>query len=42
MLIEITRVPVIMTANDPWSPNLRPLRSSSLAIELRKLSEVMW
>jgi replication factor C large subunit len=38
-LIEITRVPVIMTANDPWSPNLRPLRSSSLAIELRKLSE---
>jgi replication factor C large subunit len=38
-LIEVTKVPVIMTANDPWSPNLRPLRNSALAIELKKLSE---
>ncbi|MEM2204331.1 MAG: replication factor C large subunit [Sulfolobales archaeon] len=38
-LIEVTRVPVIMTANDPWSPNLRPLRNVSLAIEVKKLSE---
>ena len=38
-LIEITRVPVIMTANNPWSPNLRPLRDVSLAIEVKKLSD---
>ncbi len=38
-LIEVTRVPVIMTANDPWAPSLRPLRNASLAIEVKKLTE---
>jgi len=38
-LIEVTKVPVAMTANDPWSPALRPLRNSTISIELKKLSE---
>jgi replication factor C large subunit len=38
-LIEGTRVPIIMTANDPWSPALRPLRNAAISIELKKLSE---
>jgi len=38
-LIEVTKVPVVMTANDPWSPMLRPLRNSAISIELKKLSE---
>lgn len=38
-LIEITRYPVIMTANDPWDPKLRPLRNIAEFIEFKKLKE---
>ncbi|MEM2021100.1 MAG: replication factor C large subunit [Zestosphaera sp.] len=36
-LIEVTRNPVIMTANNPWDLRLRPLRDVSLLIEFRRL-----
>jgi len=38
-LIEISRHPVIMTANDPWDPKLRPLRNIAEFIEFKKLRE---
>ncbi len=36
-LIEDARHPVIMTANDPWSPQLRPLRDLSLMIRFKRI-----
>ncbi len=36
-LIEITKNPVVMTANNPWDLRLRPLRDVSLPIEFRRL-----
>jgi len=36
-LIDEARHPVIMTANDPWSPQLRPLRDVSLLIRFKRL-----
>ena len=38
-LVKATRNPVIMTANDPWAPQLRPLREVVLMIEFKKLSK---
>ena len=36
-LIKITRHPIVMTANDPWDPKLRPLREESELIEFKRL-----
>ncbi len=36
-LLEVTRHPVVMTANDPWSPQLRPLRDASLLVRFKRL-----
>ena len=36
-LIKITRHPIVMTANDPWDPKLRPLRGESELIEFKRL-----
>jgi len=38
-LLEVTRYPVIMTANDPWNQRLKPLRDASLMIPFKRLSE---
>jgi len=38
-LIEVTRHPVVMTANDPWDQKLRPLREASLMVPFYRLSE---
>jgi len=36
-IVSITRHPIVMTANDPWNPALRPLRNVSLMIQIRPL-----
>jgi len=36
-LIKESRVPIVMAANDPWDPKLRPLREVSVMIEFRRL-----
>ncbi len=38
-LIETSRYPIVMTANDPWDPRLRPLRDVSKLIGFNRLSE---
>ncbi|ADI32331.1 replication factor C large subunit [Staphylothermus hellenicus] len=38
-LLEITRYPVVMTANNPWDQKLRPLRDASLMISFKRLTE---
>jgi len=38
-LIKSTKNPIIMTANDPWDPNLRPLRDASLLVPFKRLSK---
>lgn len=38
-LIEAARVPIVMTANNPWDQRLRPLRDISLVVNLRRLNE---
>ncbi len=38
-LINESRYPVVMTANDPWDPKLRPLRDVSKLIGFNRLSE---
>ncbi|MFB6490857.1 MAG: replication factor C large subunit [Thermoproteus sp. AZ2] len=38
-LVETARVPIIMTANNPWDQRFRPLREVSLVINVRKLDE---
>ncbi|MEM2320272.1 MAG: replication factor C large subunit [Candidatus Bathyarchaeia archaeon] len=42
-VIENTRVPVILIANDAWDPRFAPLRNISLLVEFKRLSttEVM-
>jgi replication factor C large subunit len=37
-VIEDSAYPVVMTANDPWDPKIRPLREVSLLIRFRRLS----
>lgn len=36
-LIKESRVPIVMAANDPWDPRLRPLRDVSIMIEFKRL-----
>lgn len=38
-LIQSTKHPVVMTANDPWDQKLKPLRDSSILIPFYRLSE---
>ncbi len=38
-LLEVTRYPVVMTANDPWDQKLKPVRDASLMIAFKRLSE---
>jgi len=38
-LIEKTKYPVILTANDPWDPSLRSLRNAVKMIELKRLGK---
>ncbi|MEM3491252.1 MAG: replication factor C large subunit, partial [Fervidicoccaceae archaeon] len=38
-LISITKHPIIMTANNPFHPDLRPIRDASTTIELKKLHQ---
>jgi len=38
-LAESSKVPIIMTANNPWDVKFRPLRDASLVIQLKPLSE---
>ncbi|MCS7107965.1 MAG: replication factor C large subunit [Sulfolobales archaeon] len=38
-IIKITVNPIIMTANNPWDPKLRPLRDAVKLIEFRKLTK---
>ncbi len=38
-LIETTRYPIVMTANNPWDQKLRPIREVSLMIPFKRLSE---
>ena len=36
-IIKDTQYPLILTANDPWDPKIRPLREACLQIELKRL-----
>ncbi len=36
-VIRESRFPIVLTANDPWDPKIRPLREACLQIELKKL-----
>lgn len=38
-LIEKTKYPIILTANDPWDPSLRPIRNAVEMIELKRLGK---
>jgi len=38
-LIDKTKYPLILTANDPWDPSLRPLRNAVKMIELKRLTK---
>ncbi len=38
-LIETTKYPIVMTANNPWDQKLRPLREAALMIAFKRLSE---
>jgi replication factor C large subunit len=38
-IIPETRNPIVMTANDPWKDQLRPLREVSLLVEFKQLSK---
>ncbi len=38
-IVQVSRYPVVMTANDPWDPKLRSLRDVSLLIEMKPLKE---
>lgn len=40
-LINATRHPVVMTANDPWDQKLRPLREASKLIAFNRLSDTV-
>jgi replication factor C large subunit len=36
-VIKESQFPIILTANDPWDPKIRPLRDACLLIELKRL-----
>jgi replication factor C large subunit len=36
-IIKESRFPLVLTANDPWDPKIRPLREACLQIELKQL-----
>lgn len=36
-VVKESRFPIILTANDPWDPKIRPLREACLLIELKRL-----
>ena len=36
-IIKDTQYPLILTANDPWDPKIRPLRDACMQIELKRL-----
>jgi replication factor C large subunit len=36
-IIKDTQYPLILTANDPWDPKIRPLREACLQIELKRV-----
>lgn len=38
-LIRNTRFPIILTANDPWSPKLKPLRDLCILVSFRRLTK---
>ncbi|ABP49620.1 MAG: replication factor C large subunit [Pyrobaculum arsenaticum] len=38
-IIENSKVPIVMTANNPYDPRFRPLRDISLVVNLKRLSE---
>ncbi len=38
-LIETTRYPIVMTANNPWDQKLRPIREASLMVPFKRLGE---
>ncbi len=38
-LINITRNPIVMTANDPWDQKLKPIRDASLLVPFYRLKE---
>ncbi len=38
-LLETTRYPIVMTANNPWDQKLKPLRDASVMIAFKRLSE---
>ena len=38
-LVQITRNPIVMTANDPWDQKLRPVRDAALMVGFRRLTK---
>lgn len=38
-LVDISRYPVVLTANNPWDPRFRSLRAKCLLIEFKKLGK---
>ncbi len=38
-IIEKSRVPIVLTANDPWDPRFSPLREKSLLIRFRRIQK---
>ncbi|MEM0026775.1 MAG: replication factor C large subunit [Ignisphaera sp.] len=38
-LVEITKAPIVMTANNPWDQKLRPLRELAEFVQFRKLDK---
>src|SRR3989441_11106790 len=36
-VIKESKFPIVLTANDPWDPKIRPLREACLLIELKRL-----
>ncbi len=36
-IIRETQYPLILTANDPWDPKIRPLRDACLLVELKRI-----
>ncbi|BCU70500.1 replication factor C large subunit [Stygiolobus caldivivus] len=38
-LVRKTKYPIILTANDPWDPSLRPLRNAAKMVELKRLTK---
>lgn len=38
-LIQTSRYPIVMTANNPWDQKLRPLRDTAIMIQFKRLTE---